>query len=179
VSPPAKLLPIDRRLLDLLAAHQGPAGICPTMTRLAGLVGVTRRYVRERLATLEAAGLVERVAVFERDDDLEWKRRRAAGFAGERPRRQTSNAYRLTGAATPVPTPLGTGPAAVQQHLPLSTPRNSPNSARSPVPPIEGVSGSSGECRHQGPTRSEVLASLNRAFGPVWVVAEWPNGRRR
>lgn len=54
-----------------------------------------------------------------------------------------------------------------------------PESDNSRVTPGTRVSGSSGECRYQGPTRSEVLASLERAFGPVQVVAEWPNNRRR
>jgi DNA-binding transcriptional MocR family regulator len=98
----ADLLPLDHQILGLLAAHDGPAGICPSLARVADKLGVSRRHVRRRLAELEAAGLVERVAVFERDDDPEWQRR---GRRPSHPRRQTSNSYRLSGSSEPCPTP--------------------------------------------------------------------------
>jgi hypothetical protein len=85
---------LHRRLLDILAAHDGSAGICPSVPRLAGLVGRTPRHVRRVLAELESAGLIVRVPVFEHDDDLEWKRR---GRRSSHPRRQTSNTYRMSG----------------------------------------------------------------------------------
>jgi Helix-turn-helix domain len=84
---------LDRRLLDTLAAHDGPAGICPSIPRLAALLDVSDSSIHRALRRLVAAGQLVRVAVFERDDDLEWKRRdRRTSHA----RRQTSNTYRLT-----------------------------------------------------------------------------------
>jgi hypothetical protein len=104
---PPVLTDLDRRLLDVLAAHQGPGGIYPTVGRLAGVVGCSRRHARRRLAELESAGLVERVAVHERPDDAEWTRR---GRPSQGPGRQTSNSYRLTGR------PLGHGPPGPLGH---------------------------------------------------------------
>jgi len=83
---------LDRRLLATLAAHEGPAGICPRIPRLAALLGVSESTLHRALRRLVAAGQLERIAVFERDDDPEWQRR---GHQGSRPRRQTTNSYRL------------------------------------------------------------------------------------
>jgi hypothetical protein len=51
---------------------------------------------------LEAAGLVERVAVFERPDDPEWTQR---GRRQSHLNRQTNNSYRLTAPPRSCPTP--------------------------------------------------------------------------
>jgi hypothetical protein len=85
-------LPIDDRILDILAAHHGPAGICPSIPRLGKLLGVSGRYVRKRLETMEDAGIVRRIHVFERDDDREWQQR---GHRSSHLGRQTSSSYRL------------------------------------------------------------------------------------
>jgi hypothetical protein len=101
---------VDRRLLDTLAAHDGPAGICPAVPRLAGLLGVSESSVHRALRRLVSGGLVERIQVFERDDDLEWKRR---GRRTSHARRQTSNTYRLTPGSqgkVDIDTPPGVSP---------------------------------------------------------------------
>jgi hypothetical protein len=95
-------LPIDDRILDMLAAHDGPVGICPSIPRLGALLGVSGRYVRQRLAALEQAGLVERVPVFERHDDPEWRSR---GRRSSHPGRQTSSSYRVRQFRRPPGTP--------------------------------------------------------------------------
>jgi hypothetical protein len=123
-----ELLAIDGRITDLLAAHDGPAGIIPSVPRLAGLLGVSARYVRQRIAAMEAAGLVERVPVFEADDDQEWQRR---GRRPSHPRRQTSNTYRLA-------TPRNWRPApAAQFRGPPGTPTNLVGKASPQVNPPE------------------------------------------
>jgi hypothetical protein len=90
--------PVDWRLVDTLAAHQGPAGIYPTVPRLADRLHVSVSTVQRALRRLVAAGVVERVAVFELPDDPEWQRR---GHRMSHKGRQTSNSYRL--AVTPGP----------------------------------------------------------------------------
>jgi DNA-binding transcriptional ArsR family regulator len=82
---------LDRRILAVLGGF-GQGRAWPTMRTIAHRVGVSPRHVRRRLAVLEAAGLVERVPVFERTDDAEWQRR---GGRPNYPGRQTSNTYRL------------------------------------------------------------------------------------
>jgi DNA-binding Lrp family transcriptional regulator len=125
---------LDRRLLDTLAAHDGPAGICPRVPRLAKLLGVSVSTIQRSLGRLEAAGLVERIPVYERDDDLEWKQRQAAGFTGEAPRRQTSNSYRVT------PGPGVTPKAETAGHPPVSRlVRDTPERGDLSTPPVGGT----------------------------------------
>jgi hypothetical protein len=63
-------------------------------SKMAAKAGVTTRWVRVRLARMEQLGILERVPVFERNDDPNWKRRnRRPEFYGQ----QTSNHYRLRG----------------------------------------------------------------------------------
>ena len=112
VSRGAKLLPVDWRLLDVLAAHRGHAGIYPGVPRLVDALKVSDSTVHRSLRRLVAAGLVERIPVFERDDDPEWQRR---GHRPSHPRRQTSNSYRLA-SVTP-------GPGSPSLGKPLLRPR--------------------------------------------------------
>jgi DNA-binding transcriptional ArsR family regulator len=91
VSRDAKLLPVDWRLFDVLAAHRGRAGIYPAVPRLVDALKVSDSTVHRSLRRLAAAGLVERIPVFERDDDPEWQRR---GHRTRHAKRQTSNSYR-------------------------------------------------------------------------------------
>jgi MarR family len=91
VTRPAKLLPVDWRVLERLAGY-GPRGIWPGVPELAARLGVCRRTVQRSLRRLEAAGRVERVAVFEHPDDDNWTAR------GRRIRHlgaQATNTYRL------------------------------------------------------------------------------------
>jgi Helix-turn-helix domain len=128
----AELLDVDRRLFDVLAAHDGPAGICPRVPRLAKLLGCSVSTVQRSLRRLEAAGMVETVPVFERDDILEWKRRLAAGFTGEQPRRQTSNSYRV------LPGPGSTPKTEIAGHPPVARPgRATPERGDLSTPPVE------------------------------------------
>lgn len=190
--PAFDLLAVDHRLLATLAAHNGPAGICPRIPRLAGLLGVSARYVRQRLAELERAGLVERIPVFERDDDPQWRRRREAGMAGEQPRRQTSNSYRLrhppgthtnpVGNAIPAGHPPGTRPLLTAESVPPligkaqavsghqgSTDEDElslvpPGPVEIDVDPPEAL-----QLAHQ-PSLAELLATLDAGFGHVQVL---------
>jgi hypothetical protein len=61
-------------------------------SKLAASAGVTVRWVRVRLARMESLGLLERIPVFERDDDPHWK---ARGRRSQYPGQQSSNHYRL------------------------------------------------------------------------------------
>jgi hypothetical protein len=179
---------LDRRLLDTLAAHQGPAGICPGVPRLARLLGVHVSTIQRALLRLERAGRLKRIEVFETDDDLEWKRRLAAGFPGERPRRQTANSYVLL---------PGPGRSSSQR------PAGQPPVARDSVRPLEGKEPADGG--YQGsrdedeltlrptepveipieppaallldhdPGPTEILDALGRGFGTVQVAQVWPN----
>lgn len=181
---------LDRRLLALLRAHQGARGICPTVARQAELLGVSESSVQRARRRLQAAGLVERIDVFERDDDPEWQRRRRAGEAGITPRRQTRNAYRVTpGVLAPVtPAPGVTGFPQAAAQTPVSpvdgdTPEGKESAALRKVPLWErakaGMDRKMGRVPAEdatGPTRAELLATLEGAFGPVEVLAEWRNG---
>jgi hypothetical protein len=175
---------LHRRLLDVLAAHDGPAGICPSVPRLAALVGRSRRHVRRVLAELEAAGLVKRVPVFERDDDLEWKRR---GRRSSHPRRQTSNTYRMSGDPPDMAypqrpaQPRGHAPGHVRPGREGTTP--SPEEEGEPLPRVSS-SVTVVEVGHQHPddrwpeghpTRAELLETL-APLGPLQVLGEWPTG---
>ncbi len=125
---------LDRRLLDTLAAHEGPAGICPRVPRLASLLDVSVSTVQRSLRRLVEAGLIERVPVYERDDDVEWKQRLAAGFCGERPRRQTSNSYRVT------PGPGVTPKTKSAAQTPVSrVVRDTPERGDLSTPPVGGT----------------------------------------
>jgi hypothetical protein len=130
-----ELQPIDHRILGAMAALQGPEGICPSMRRLAEMVGVSPRHTRRRLVVLEGHGRVERVPVFELDDDPEWQRRRRRS---NHPGRQTSNSYRLT---SPCPPPPGHELSTGSERLPSSTPRTWPQNSEEPCPPLKGKSG--------------------------------------
>jgi DNA-binding Lrp family transcriptional regulator len=175
---------VDRRLLDTLAAHDGSAGICPAVPRLAGLLGVSESSVHRALRRLVAAGLVERVAVFERDDDLEWKRRdRRSSHA----RRQTSNTYRLTPGSeglAEIDTPPGVRPF---RETPAQTPvpgveadtpvveegsRVSGVGSYYPTEPIEiAVEPPASALLDHDPSAAEVLATLRANFGDVQVLS--------
>jgi MarR family len=160
-----ELLPVDWRLLERLGSY-GPHGIWPAVPELARKLGVSDRTVQRSLARLEAAGRVERVAVFERDEDPEWlKRGRPISHA----RRQTSNTYRLAVgarlAATPhaaceqdgTPRVTGPGDATFDRLSRVSaahTPVTQPETDSSRVTPGTRVSSSSGacrSCRYRGP----------------------------
>jgi DNA-binding transcriptional ArsR family regulator len=174
---------LHRRLLDVLAAHDGPAGICPSVPRLAALVGRSRRHVRRVLAELEAAGLVERVPVFERDDDLEWKRR---GRRSSHPRRQTSNTYRMSGDPPDMAFPQAAGqpPGHGRGHVRPGREGTTP-SLEEEGEPLPRVSSSvtvvevgrqhPADRLNHDPTRAEVLDALAAGLGPVEVLGEWCN----
>jgi Helix-turn-helix domain len=101
---------LDWRILAVLGGYaEGRAW--PTMRTIAGRVGASPRHVRRRLAALEEAGQVERVAVFERSDDPEWQRR---GGRPSYPGRQTSNTYRLR--RCPGPPDMDSSNTAGQPH---------------------------------------------------------------
>lgn len=69
-------------------------------SKMAAAAGVTVRWVRVRLARMEQLGILERIPVFERNDDPNWKaRNRRPEFYGQ----QTSNHYRLRGDPPEVP----------------------------------------------------------------------------
>ncbi len=186
---------LDRRLLDALAAHQGPGGIYPTVGRLADVVGCSRRHARRRLAVLESEGLVERVAVHERPDDPEWARR---GRRGQGRGRRTSNSYGLAGG------PLGHAPAAAP--VDVLGPRTSTNreSAAQPLghapgdvlarsvseattvsrdtigaaslEPIEfAVEPPAALQRGRDPSQAEIMATLEQGFGSAEVEQVYPN----
>jgi hypothetical protein len=161
-----KLLPVDWRLLERLGAY-GPHGIWPAVPELARKLGVSDRTVQRALARLEAAGRVERVAVFERDEDPEWlKRGRPISHA----RRQTSNTYRLAVDARLAVTPEVAATCCEQDGAPrvtgpgdttfdrlsrvstAHTPVTRPETDSSRVTPGTRVSSSSGACRYQGPS---------------------------
>jgi helix-turn-helix protein len=189
----AGLLPVDHRLLAALAAHNGPQGIHPSTDRLASDVGVSRRYVFLRLARLEDLGLIERVPVFESEDNPEWQRRgRAPWHKG----RRTTKSYRLRTGGQFIG-PYERRPPADQPQVltngAAQTPMNSVGQGRAPVHSKTEVSKKQGESRYQGlpgpveivieppaamqldrdPTPAEVLATLEEAFGPVHVE-QWP-----
>jgi len=109
---------LDARLLATLAAHLGPAGIYPSVPRLAALLDVSVSTVHRSLRRLVAAGVVERIPVFERDDDPEWRRR---GHLSSHPRRQTTNSYRVTPdpGVTGYPQPAGQTPVSPDSVTPL------------------------------------------------------------
>ena len=159
-----KLLPVDWRLLERLAGY-GPHGIWPAVPELAAKLRTSDRTVQRSLGRLEAASRVERVATFERPDDPEWQRR---GRRTSHRNRQTTNSYRVTG---PGDTTIG----RISDNAAAQTPVTRPESDESRVTPRTTVSSSSGECRDQGPGRSAILTALEQAFGPVRVLAEWPN----
>jgi hypothetical protein len=148
-TPPAngyKPLPIDDRIVDLLKGHDGPAGICPSLGKLAGILGVTRRYVRKRIAEMEAGGRVERKDVFETQNDPEWQRR---GWEINHPRAQTNSTYRLASYGPRVPTPLGTPTNPVGNAVSPAQPLGTQPFANGPrVPPyketVEQVVGTGG-----------------------------------
>jgi hypothetical protein len=54
----ADVTPAQKLLLVALASYDGPGGIWPSITTLAGLVGVTPRQVRRMLVELGDRGLV-------------------------------------------------------------------------------------------------------------------------
>ena len=178
---------LDQRLLDTLAAHEGRGGIYPRVPRLAELLGVSDRTVQRHLADLEAAGLVERVPVFERDNDPEWQRR---GHSTSHARRQTSNTYRLlvspgpgdteqanVPAQTPV-TPESVSPLE-EKEQPASEEREvSSSRVSSPLTVVEVGQQHPADLLDHDPTAGQVLAAL-APLGSVEVVAPvaW-QGRR-
>jgi hypothetical protein len=185
---------LDRRLLAALAAHEGPAGICPRVPRLAALLTVSESTLHRALRRLVDAGQLERLPVFECDDDPEWRRR---GHQPSHPRRQTSNSYRLLvtpGSATLNPgSRLTPGPGVTASEEPAAQTPVSQNF----VTPLEGKEGAGGGYQRidedesalspaesieiaieppaalqldHDPSLTEVLATLGRAFGPVQVL---------
>jgi hypothetical protein len=119
----SKLDALDRRLLDMLAAHEGRSGIHPGVPRLAELLSVTVRTVQRRLARLESTSYLRRIAVHETPDDAEWQRR---GHRSSHPGRQTSNTYQLS---TLSPGPGDTEQAGTAGQTPMT---------RETVSPLEG-----------------------------------------
>lgn len=175
----SELLPIDWRILGYLGSY---ASAYPSLATVARDLDVTRRWVRQRLALLEAAGYVERVPVFERPDDAQWL---ARGRQVEHKGRQTSNTYRL--AATRGDTPRKSGQTGNPQ---VSATANRANvSASLPTSTAVATTVSrGGEWRwhikfadgvlpqlDHDPTRSELLGTLESAFGPVQVRKQWRN----
>jgi hypothetical protein len=184
-------LPIDDRILDILAAHHGPAGICPKIPRIGQLLGISPRYVRQRLAALEDAAIVQRIHVFERDDDPEWQSR---GHRSTHPGRQTSSSYRLLQFRGPPGTPTNlVGKADAQVNPPELAVTDSPVSSalegkepagggykgdreegeREPAPhePIEiAVEPPEQALLDHDPDVSEILATLGQTFGDVRVL---------
>jgi DNA-binding Lrp family transcriptional regulator len=185
----------DRRLLETLAAHQGPGGIYPTVPRLARLLGVHVSTVQRSLRRLEAAALVERTDVFEDENDLEWKRRdHRISHRG----RQTASSYRLVGRGELLPAPGSSAfqepaaqtPVAADSLLPLegkepadSGYQGSRDKGERPPEPIEvSVEPPESALLDRDPGVSEVLGTLGRAFGDLQVLegpATYLTARRR
>lgn len=184
-------LPIDDRILDALAAHDGPAGICPGIPRIGQLLGVSPRYVRQRLAALESAGIVQRIQVFERGDDPEWQSR---GHHSSHLGRQTSSSYRLLQFRGPPGTPTKlVGKAEAQVNPPELAVTDSPVSSAlegkepagggykgereegeresAPREPIEiAVEPPEHALLDHDPDMSEIMATLGHTFGDVQVL---------
>ena len=171
---------LDRRLLETLAAHEGPVGICPRVPRLAALLGVSVSTVQRSLRRLESADLVERIPVYETDDDLEWKRRR---HRVSHARRQTSNTYRLT----PAPGVTGFGEPAAQTRVSQDfvTPLEGKEPADGgyhgdidegdrdliPTEPIQiAVEPPEALQLDHNPGLSEIMGTLEQGFGHVQVL---------
>jgi len=181
---------LDRRLRETLAAHQGPAGICPTVPRLAALLGVSVPTVQRALRRLVASGLVERVAVYELPDDEEWQRR---GHRMRHKGRQTSNSYRLTPGLQTLdpglrltPGPGVTASRETAAHTPVSPDFVTPlegkdeavrgyqgvdEGARAPEPFEYSIEPPASAQLDHDPDVPEVLAVVAGAFGPVQVLA--------
>lgn len=173
---------LDRRLLATLAAHQGPAGICPTVPRLARLLDVSVSTVQRSLRRLVAAGLVERIAVHELPDDLEWQRREhRISHKG----RQTSNSYRLLVTPGPGVTALEETAAQTPVSPDFATPlegkeqadggyqgsRDEDEASLIPPAPVEiDLAVPVALQLDHDPGVSEVLDALGRAFGEVLVL---------
>jgi hypothetical protein len=152
---------LDRRLLATLAAHEGPAGICPRVPRLAALLEVSESTLHRALRRLIHAGQLERIPVFERDDDPEWQRR---GHRGSRPRRQTTNSYRLT------PAPGVTASRETSAQTPVSPESVTPLEGKEPAD--GGYQGSRDGEYEPAPRESiEVAAVLEvgRQHEPSWA----------
>jgi hypothetical protein len=172
----------------VLAAHNGPAGICPGVPRLAEVLGVSVRYVRERLAELEGAGLVERIYVFETNDDPQWRRR---GRRISHARRQTSSTYRLAQFRGPPGTPTNLVEKATPQATPpelgvadspVSSALEGKEQAVSGYHPVDegevasdpieiAVEPPESALLDHDPSAAEVLATLTAAFGHVQVLS--------
>lgn len=99
--PGRELSDLDRRILAVLGGYD-PARVWPSLRTIAQRAGASTRHTRRRLAELEALGEVERVPVFERSSDAEWRRR---GARPSNPGRQTSNTYRLPSKSRQCPPP--------------------------------------------------------------------------
>jgi DNA-binding transcriptional ArsR family regulator len=173
---------LDRRLRETLAAHQGPAGICPTVPRLAGLLGVSVSTVQRSLRRLVAAGLVERVAVHELPDDPEWQRR---GHRISHKGRQTSNSYRLLVTPGPGVTAsegtAGQTPVSPDFVTPLEGKEQAGGgyqgstdegeAALIPAGPVEiDLDVPAALLLAHDPGVTEILGTLGRAFGEVLVL---------
>jgi hypothetical protein len=173
---------LDYRIVEVLAAHEGASGAWPGVRRIAARVQRSDRTVQRRLAKLVAAGLVERVAVFERLDDPEWQRRRAAGVTGSQPRGQTTNTYRVTPpgdtsypqrpAHPPVTRLRRVTPERVREAGEVGTgDRDSGEAALIPPGPVEIAVEPPAELQlGRDPGLGELLATLDGAFGHVQVL---------
>jgi hypothetical protein len=194
---------LDRRLLHTLAAKQGPKGICPKVATLAELLKVSESSVQRSRRRLEAAGLVQRLDVFESDDDPEWQRRAQAGepafYRGRPTRRQTRNAYRLTPGpgVTGYPQNAARDPvSAVDGDTPEGGEGSTPSKARGGRQSwLKAKAGLDrklgrdtgvrdpldvGRQRDPGgfdhpPSKGEVLAALQGGLGTVEILTEWPS----
>jgi DNA-binding Lrp family transcriptional regulator len=147
-----KLDGLDRRLLDVLAAHEGRSGIHPGVPRLAELLGVTVRTVQRHLRGLETTGLVERIAVHEAPEDAEWQRR---GHRISHKGRQTSNTYQLS---TLSPGPGDTEQAGTAGQTPVTSETMSPLEGKEVVQPV----------------REEGVGKAPRAREPIEIAVEPP-----
>jgi hypothetical protein len=170
---------LDRRLRETLAAHQGPAGICPTVPRLAHLLGVSVSTVQRSLRRLVAADLVERLAVRELPDDPEWQRR---GHRISHKGRQTSNSYRLlvtpgpgvttsegTAGQTPV-SPDFVTPLEGKEQADGGYQGSTDKGERAPEPIEIPVEPPEAALLGHDPGVTEVLGVFGEAFGEVLVL---------
>ena len=180
VSRDAKLLPVDWRLFDVLAAHRGRAGIYPAVPRLVDALKVSDSTVHRSLRRLAAAGLVERIPVFERDDDPEWQRR---GHRTRHAKRQTSNSYRL---ASVTPGPGVTGSRETPAQTPVSPKSVTPHEGKEVVQPVSkgglveaprarepvafSIEPPEAAMLDHPPDVGELLDVIGRSFGEVLIL---------
>jgi hypothetical protein len=173
---------LDRRLVQTLAAHQGPAGICPRVPRLAALLGVSESTLHRALRRVVDAGQVKRIPVHELPEDPEWQRR---GHRISHKGRQTTNSYLLNPQLV-VETDTPPGVTASEEpagQTPVSPVFVTPLEERK-VQAVGGYQGNTDKGEpiefsieppetallDHDPGVSEILATLTAAFGHVQVL---------